>query len=1193
MRGAACGRADLVRAFAAGGSTLLDGTAQLLGYERPPEASKEPEPPRLAPDVAPQPLPRAPEIAQTQADEPDDALAAVPFWRASRLSVRDEGSRERAPERKVVTWASRPSADPPRVPLSPVGALLPRLRRAVAVVRLSRRVDVARVVRLLGRGRDLTRIPRLRRLRWGRSLHVLCDRSLRLVPYWADQDHVWLALSRLYPRGGLTTVLCDETSLFSMLHPRAAHQALPAPGTRVLVLGDLGCLDLAPERRVVSAWATLGRRLASRGLMPVALLPCGPGRLAAAPPRGFRLVSHEPQPAGMASRAPQAAAVLAAAAEQLLGWLAPAVRIQPELLRRARLELGQGSMHAGIESVVWQHPAAATRHPAGLSLEPREAQKQREIFAAESERVRRAALGVMRAFRGGALPQSIWFEELLGLDPDSQRLAPADDVATALAYVRDETLPTLLAQWAEPARPGAARWLGALADRLPREAWTRDEARALRQSWIAAYPDDPSRAPFVTNPAEALSRRGWPERRVRIVQAAGDLVFASDELPTSRASPLGTIRAGFPRLRIERRSGFWRAGAPPQWASDWGTDPIGPWVEFELAGVRQRLRWIPPGRFRMGSPKDEPGRWEDEGPQHDVAIGVGFWLFDTPCTQALWEAVMGQNPSRFPGAERPVEKVSWDQCRDFLAQLNRRAPGLQLTLPSEAQWEYAGRAGTQTATYAGGNDAATLEEIAWYTGNAGSETHAVKGKRPNQWGLFDTLGNVFEWVADTWHDSFAGAPVDGTAWVDSKQGSARVIRGGSWDDGARSVRAAYRSRYAPGDRDGILGFRCARVQDQAEPAGGEEDRSAERRSSGSSGASVALWVGPGGDRPQPLDAASSLIIESDLETLELERLTQPAWARSIGRDRFGLWSEFELPTHTGAVAQRMRWIPPGRFRMGSPPDEAGRWESEGPQHDVTIGRGFWLFDTPCTQALWDAVMDHNPSRFQHRGRPVEQVSWDACREFLERVNARVPGLQLVLPSEAQWEYACRAGTETATYAGPMEIVGENNAPVLDEIAWYGGNSGVEFELENGVDSSGWPQKQHKHSRAGSHPVGGKRANEWGLFDMLGNVWEWVEDTWHDDYVGAPGDGTAWVDSEQGSARVIRGGSWYARARHVRAASRGRHAPGVRRGRLGFRCARVQGRPEPVRPREDRSAERRSDAAQPEGASRRRQQAKRK
>ena len=276
------------------------------------------------------------------------------------------------------------------------------------------------------------------------------------------------------------------------------------------------------------------------------------------------------------------------------------------------------------------------------------------------------------------------------------------------------------------------------------------------------------------------------------------------------------------------------------------------------------------------------------------------------------------------------------------------------------------------------------------------------------------------------------------------------------------------------------------------------------------------------------------------------------------RSRRFLESEEAAPVTARRVTQRLRWIPPGRFLMGSPETEAGRDSGESPRHEVRISRGFWLFDTPCTQALWQAVLGENPSRFQSPDRPVENVSWNGVQNFLARLNERIPGLDLVLPSDAQWEYACRAGTETAIYADDLQILGDRNAPALDAIAWYGGNSGVGFELGSGVDSSGWPDKQYPHERAGTRPVGSKEPNPWGLYDMLGNVWEWCADEWHDSYRGAPTDGSAWEDTASpGASRVLRGGSWHSHARIVRSAYRDADYPGFRNCSYGFRCARVQ------------------------------------
>jgi formylglycine-generating enzyme required for sulfatase activity len=273
----------------------------------------------------------------------------------------------------------------------------------------------------------------------------------------------------------------------------------------------------------------------------------------------------------------------------------------------------------------------------------------------------------------------------------------------------------------------------------------------------------------------------------------------------------------------------------------------------------------------------------------------------------------------------------------------------------------------------------------------------------------------------------------------------------------------------------------------------------------------------------------------------------PPWASCWGQDRFGVFAGFRV----GGVEHRMRWIPPGRFWMGSPEGEAGRFEDEGPRHEVELTRGYWLGEVPCTQALWQVVMGSNPSEFKSPDRPVERVSWEECQDFLDTVREKAPGLAPRLPTEAEWEYACRAGTTTSTYAGELVILGERNGPLLGEIAWYGGNSGVDFDLDNGFDSSGWSGKQYSHTKAGTRRVGTKRPNTWGLYDMLGNVWEWCQDfsgNYGSEFQRDPRSPTG------GSLRVFRGGSWSGYARGVRAAVRRSGTPSDRGGSLGFRLA---------------------------------------
>lgn len=301
----------------------------------------------------------------------------------------------------------------------------------------------------------------------------------------------------------------------------------------------------------------------------------------------------------------------------------------------------------------------------------------------------------------------------------------------------------------------------------------------------------------------------------------------------------------------------------------------------------------------------------------------------------------------------------------------------------------------------------------------------------------------------------------------------------------------------------------------------------------------------------PLRSQGRLTLRSLRSTVTIAPWQREPWATAAGRDRYGLWADASIE----GIAVRFRYIPPGRFLMGSPESEAGRYDQEGPQHEVTWTQGYWLADTPCTQAVWERVMRGNLSAFISADRPAENVSWDDSQEFVKRLNEESPELMARLPSEAEWEHACRGGTQTATWVGDLEILGRCNAPLLDEIAWYGGNSGQDYELEQGVNSTNWPDKQYPHTKAGTHEVRKKQANPHGLHDVLGNVYEWCLDmygTYEAQAVTNP------APSAMGSLRVLRGGSWRDSARLVRAADRNWFSHDFRGYELGFRLARGQG-----------------------------------
>ena len=211
---------------------------------------------------------------------------------------------------------------------------------------------------------------------------------------------------------------------------------------------------------------------------------------------------------------------------------------------------------------------------------------------------------------------------------------------------------------------------------------------------------------------------------------------------------------------------------------------------------------IPAGSFMMGSNENS-----EEKPVHRVLITQPFYMGKYEVTQAQWESVMGSNPSNFKGSNLPVEQVSWDDVDTFIRRLNQREGGTRYRLPTEADWEYACRAGT-TGDYAGNN----LDVMGWYDANAGSKTHPVGRKQPNAFGLYDMHGNVSEWCSDRYDsDYYQQSP--GSNPKGSSSGSLRVVRGGSWDFIAGYCRSAYRNGGSPGIRYGSLGFRLVRTAD--------------------------------------------------------------------------------------------------------------------------------------------------------------------------------------------------------------------------------------------------------------------------------------------------------------------------------------------------------------------------------------------
>ena len=220
-------------------------------------------------------------------------------------------------------------------------------------------------------------------------------------------------------------------------------------------------------------------------------------------------------------------------------------------------------------------------------------------------------------------------------------------------------------------------------------------------------------------------------------------------------------------------------------------------------GVSFKMIAVEGGTFLMGSPESDTEAYDDEKPQHEVTLS-NYYIGETEVTQELWEAVMGSNPSSFVGANLPVEKVSWNDCQEFIGKLNAQT-GKTFRLPTEAEWEYAARGGKKSKgyTYSGSN---TLDDVAWHFDNSGKTTHEVGTKQANELGIYDMSGNVYEWCQDwygeTYYENSSTTDPQGPA-----SGTDRVLRGGAWVNSAWSCRVALRICESPDYMSNSFGLR--------------------------------------------------------------------------------------------------------------------------------------------------------------------------------------------------------------------------------------------------------------------------------------------------------------------------------------------------------------------------------------------------
>ncbi len=424
--------------------------------------------------------------------------------------------------------------------------------------------------------------------------------------------------------------------------------------------------------------------------------------------------------------------------------------------------------------------------------------------------------------------------------------------------------------------------------------------------------------------------------------------------------------------------------------------------------------------------------YSSEKPKHKVYLKP-FLMSKYEVTQAQWQTVMKSTVFDYEGDNIPVRNVTWSEAKQFCSQNG-------FVLPSEAQWEYAYKGGSTTKYYWG--DKPHPDYL-----NFDSEGPIEVGqKKPNAFGLFDMSGNLYEWCEDKWNPHYMGAPQDGRPWnTQKKSDSKQVIRGGSWyHDADRSI-STRRTGHLLSKGYNYVGFRCV----------------------------------------FNLDQKLSHTKKSSLKETNLKKIPNFRYIQRITYSEGGKTHTVDEYLHEQTEVKFVL-IHGGSFLMGS------KLRKGAEEHKVNV-QSFLLSKYEVTQGLWEKIMNTSPWKGRQFAREGEtyaanHISWTQAKDFCRKTSLR-------LPSEAEWEYACRSGTTTEFYWGNKDIA---------DYAWY-------------ANTAFFKGKKYPH------PIGQKKPNAFGLYDMGGNVFEWCEDGWHENYSGAPTNGSAW--HLDGPFKIIRGGSF--------------------------------------------------------------------
>jgi formylglycine-generating enzyme required for sulfatase activity len=862
----AWGRLALIHAAGESDDTL-EKIAQLFGYEHEPRQV-----------IAEQGFSSTTELGITTTA--DDNAEQIPKRPPALFIVISQSKTKPS----ITPELDTPSGSPPELttegsyrfkaaePLLTMARLTPLLHNGLGQKRKGNNLDLNRLSSQLAKGKALKHLPYLPRVVWSQRLQIIVDARLDLEPYWLDFEFIVHELKQRLGQEAVSAIRFDEDSInheqaYCLPYPASSNDSWqlwqePANDVAVLILSDLNAKH----------WRYLSKRLQPRTAPILTLSPSHntPNDinlcqlLKPNPLNDSQPVRRHPYQKGFTlPELPESKRC------EIFALLSALPLIDAALLRRLRKALNWGGSE--LEHFIWQHPDMAD-NGLGIYFPNETAEHYRSFYPKDSEDFwkivhehHETAFQGLKCLEGlnqyAMQPNKRLNDKIKRyyyylaerLNSESSNSALQAQAQTVIALTPNCILDTELKQ--------LLHRIAALSHNETQRQQLLNQGYDLYQL-IPTSPETQIRDWYIVQQGQGqfclqtnaqplsiatLSTKHTP---VQIDSNGKQQLIQQGQVFTLNENDSIHLETETEQLELKViqkpawANRIWRDShglfVNVDWGgesytlpwritehSDWGwirsplnRDQYGVYADLTINGVTQRFRWIKAGTFLMGSPKNEPERYDDEI-QHQVTLTQGYWLADTACTQALWQAVMDNNPAYFKDdLNNPVEQISWNDVKTFLDKLNQRIPNLNARLPTEAEWEYACRAGTQTPFSFG--DTITPEQVN-YDGNYPynnaekglyrNKTVAVKSLPPNDWGLYEMHGNVWEWCND-WYADYPNEAV--TNPTDAIEGDRRVLRGGSWFDLAGHTRSANRNNNTPDNQNLYIGFRFALGQTVAD-----------------------------------------------------------------------------------------------------------------------------------------------------------------------------------------------------------------------------------------------------------------------------------------------------------------------------------------------------------------------------------------